>query len=136
MPTAKEILEQYCAAMEKGADECMALMADDVVLRAPTMAPPIPQEVRGLAQVRPLYEMLFAQVFDEFRWTYQVYATDDDEVAFATAASTPKLRNGLPYKQDYAIYSRVKDGKIVEHTEFMDSNRFQKASVGLFGPAA
>ena len=125
--TPKEILTRYCKAMEIGADECIALMHDDIVLYAPCVPAPVPKTMTGLEAVGGAYKMLFARLFKQFRWSGEIFATDNPEVAVARMSSRVELMDGRQYANEYMLLSRVRDGKLCEHHEFFDSERATEA---------
>lgn len=50
-----------------------------------------------------------------------VHATRDPELVFATARSQAETAWGAPYANTYVFRTRLRDGKIVEHTEFFNA---------------
>ena len=131
--TAKDVLAQYCKAMESGADACLRLMDENIVFHAPCIAAPVPKTMTGIEAVGGAYQMLFAHIFKKFRWSGEIFATDNPEVAIALMTSQVELMDGRAYSNDYTVISRVRDGKIYEHTEFFDTARACEAFAGLMG---
>ena len=129
--TPKEVLARYCKAMEIGADECIALMHDDIVVYAPCVPAPVPKAMIGLDVVGGAYRMLFARLFKQFRWSGEIFATDNPEVAVARMSSQIELMDGRQYTNEYTLLSRVRNGKIYEHYEFFDTGRAAEAFADL-----
>lgn len=130
---AADLLGQYLAAIARSdVTAATSLFSDDVVLHTPCMPEPTPKVMTGRAAITPVLQYVFGAVFKKFTWTeLEIHTTDDPNLAFALAKSHVELQDGRIYSNDYAIYARVRDGKIVEETEFFDTTRAAKA----FAPA-
>lgn len=134
-PSPRDVLLQYCEAMQIGAEPCLALMAEDIVFHAPCVPAPIPKDLQGLEAVAGAYRLLFAKFFKDFKWSGEVFsAREDDEVAIALMKSDVELMDGRRYANDYTVLVRVRDGKIREHYEFFDTARAAEGFAGLLGP--
>ena len=130
--TAAEVLRRYCDAMEVGTEGCIAQMAEDIVFHSPCVPPPIPKLFVGRDSVAQVFEVLFTKLFKEYRWDkLEILGTEDPAIAVAKATSKVVLLDGRDYSNDYAFWCRVKDGKIVEHIEYMDGYRAAAAFEGL-----
>lgn len=127
--TAVALLTEYLRALERSdIDAATASFADDIVMKVPCMPEPSPKLIVGRASVLPLLQWAFAKVFKTFTWTeLEIHASDDPNLAFALAKSSVELWNGGSYGNDYVIYVRVMNGKIVEEAEFFDTARAAKA---------
>lgn len=130
---AAELLGQYLAAIARcDAEAATASFADDCVINTPCMPEPSPKSMTGRATFTPVLKWVFATVFKKFSWAeLEIHTTDDPNLAFALGKSKVELHDGRSYSNDYVIYVRVRDGKIVEETEFFDTTRAAKA----FAPA-
>ena len=123
------LLRQYMDAIAR----CDALAAttlfdDDAVIHTPCMPEPTPKVINGRAAYASVLEWVFAAVFKKLTWTrLEIHATDDPNLAFALATSSVELHDGRSYGNDYAVFVRVRDGKIVEDTEFFDTTRAAQA---------
>lgn len=129
--TPKGVLTRYIKAMEIGANACLELMDKDIIFHAPCVPVPVPKIMTGIETVTGVYQLMFARVFKEFRWTGEIFATDKPDVAMALMASKVVLMDGRSYGNEYTIISRVRNGKIYEHYEFFDTGRAGEAFAGL-----
>lgn len=130
---AKELLGQYLSAIERGdAEAATASFADDCVINTPCMPEPSPKSMIGRTSFTSVLKWVFSTVFKKFTWAeLEIHTTDDPNLVFALAKSHVELHDGRIYSNEYVIYARVRDGKIVEETEFFDTTRAAKA----FAPA-
>lgn len=119
--------------METSAEACIRLMDENITFHAPCVPAPVPRSMSGIEAVAGAYRMLFALVFKSFCWSGEVLATEDPEVAIALMNSRVEVMDGRVYSNDYAVVSRVRNGKICEHTEFFDTTRASEAFAGLIG---
>lgn len=127
--SAVALLTQYLRGLERGdIDAATASFAEDVVIKVPCMPEPTPKLMVGRATYVQLLQGTFANVFKKLTWTaLEIHASDDPNLAFALAKSSVELWNGSSYSNDYVIYVRVMNGKIVEEVEFFDTARAAKA---------
>ena len=125
MSQAADILTGYCAELETGDAGALEQLALDVVFHSPCMQPPAPKMMTGLATVETsAFNRILTHFFKEFRWTkLEVNAGADPALAFAPASSRIVQMNGKIYKNDYTLFSHVKNGKISEHYKFFDAVR-------------
>lgn len=105
----------------------VALLDEDVVLRFPYMGGGRPKECTGRAASAEFLKIISA-FFTSLRWVNPtVYATDDPELAIAVATSSATLPTGDHYENDYVLFLRVRDGKVVEYREHFDPARAEAA---------
>ena len=105
----------------------LALLDDDVILRFPYMPGDRPKQCAGRVQAVEFLKIIPA-LFTHFRWVEpRVYATDDPELAIVVASSSATLTTGDQYDNDYVLFLRVRDGKVVEYREHFDPARAQPA---------
>jgi ketosteroid isomerase-like protein len=132
-PNAADLLNKYLSGISRGdVDAVVALFAEDGVMSTPAIPEPHPKVINGRANIALMLQWVFANVFKKFSWhEVEIHATDDPNLAFALAKSHVELRDGRIYSNDYAIYSRIKNGEIVENCEFFDTTRAANAFKGL-----
>jgi ketosteroid isomerase-like protein len=128
-----EVLNNYLSAIARlDADACLALFAEDAVVRMPLMPVGAPTEIRGRANFSPAFHGLFGAL-KTMNWVSPVTnTTDDSELVVARMSSNAVLHSGGKYANDYALFVRVRDGKIVETTEYFDAAK----AAAIFAPAA
>jgi ketosteroid isomerase-like protein len=124
MPANKEILESWIRSIAgKRYELWRELLADDVVMSFPLLA-------EDLAPSRYGYEAVRQAVFDttlmfeSWDWVeLNSYQTDDPEFVMNKARSQAMTVWGAPYENVYILTGRVRDGKLVEFTEYFDPIR-------------
>ena len=101
-------------------DAWPACAADDIVIRLPFAPGGVPNELRGLAQALATFEPVWKGK-KRFTWhDVVIRATEDSELFLITARSEAVLVSGQPYANDYVILIRIRDGRVVEHTEYFN----------------
>jgi len=95
-------------------------ISPDFVLRLPFMPGGLPTEFAGREQARAVLadsaRSRAPLVFTDKR----ILRTEDPELVVVTASASTTMANGRPYRNSYVIFVRVRDGVIVEHTEYLD----------------
>jgi ketosteroid isomerase-like protein len=120
MSDAKAVLRKFHDMVSAGAFEDWAEVIDEhFVFRLPYAPPGIPQEMHGLTARDALLKSRAGQ--DYFRWKdVTILATEDPELLVGTARSEVQMKSGRPYGNSYVTLTRVRDGRIVEHTEYFN----------------
>jgi ketosteroid isomerase-like protein len=127
MPANKEILEIWLRSIANKQYELWRdLLADDVVMSFPLLD-------EALAPSRYGYEAVRQAVFDttlmfeSWDWVeMKSYQTDDPEFVMIRARSQAMTVWGAPYDNVYILTGRVKNGKLVEFTEYFDPIRSEE----------
>ena len=117
----KRLIETIFAAIAAG-DRApfVAALADDVTMRV-TGHNSWSQTFRGKeALLRDLYGYLATLLADGRRTTPLRFIADDDHVA-VEAVGEMRTRAGVPYTNEYCLIYRLKNGKIAEIREYLDS---------------
>jgi len=95
-------------------------LADDVVMRV-TGKNSWSQTFRGKdALLRDLYGYLGTLLAEGRRTVPQRLIADGDQVV-VEAVGEMRTKAGVPYNNDYCLIYRLRDGKIVEIREYLDS---------------
>lgn len=130
MATNKEIVQEWfdCIARDDGPG-AFALFADDIVY-----------DLKGTTPVSGRYQGLKSIVDDFFTpWRKQIDGSlvvtvteliGEGERVVALGRGKALTTHGLPYDNDYAFVFRVRDGKIVEVIEFLDTALVETAAYG------
>lgn len=117
------------AVQNMDAAACAAAFSPSGVMNTPCLPSAYPRTQRGRDNIAQVFGFLFTAVFEKFAWIdLELYATEDPTLVFARGRSDTLLRNGQPYRNEYAFYARIKDGLVDEYTEFFDTER----AIGAF----
>ncbi|PEQ10821.1 hypothetical protein B2G71_20365 [Novosphingobium sp. PC22D] len=116
-----EQVSQWLEHMPQGDfDEYPGGVAEDFVLRLPFMPEGLPTEFAGretaraaLAQSARGREPL---VFSD----KVILRTEDPELVVVTANARTTMASGRPYANSYVIFVRIRNGVIIEHTEYLN----------------
>lgn len=90
------------------------------VLRLPFMPEGIPTEFKGRDVARAALagsakgrsKLVFSNL--------KILRTEDPELVVTTADGAATMANGKPYRNSYVIFTRIRDGEVVEHTEYLN----------------
>lgn len=95
-------------------------VAEDFVLRLPFVPPRIPTEFRGRETVRAVLAET-AKSRSKLVFSNRVIRrTDDPELVVTTADGEAVMANGNLYLNSYVIFTRFRDGVVLEHTEYLN----------------
>lgn len=95
-------------------------VAADFVLRLPFMPPGLPTSFEGREAAQAVLQRS-AQGRGPLVFRDKVILrTEDPELVVVTANAETTMANGKPYRNSYVIFVRIRDGVIVEHTEYLN----------------
>jgi len=130
MSGSRETVQQWFDLIARGdAQAAFRLFTDDVVYR-----------LKGTTPVSGVYHGLREIVEDFFTpWRKQIVGDialtvdeliGDGERVVALARGKAKTIHGLPYDNDYAFVFHIRDGKISEVVEYLDTALVETAAYG------
>jgi ketosteroid isomerase-like protein len=130
MSKSRETVQSWFDLIAKGdAKSAFALFTDDVVY-----------DLKGTTPVSGKYKGLASIVADFFTpWRKQIVGDivlivdeliGDGERVVALARGTAKTIHGTAYDNDYAFVFRLRDGKISEVSEYLDTALVETAAYG------
>jgi ketosteroid isomerase-like protein len=130
MPSSREIVQNWFDLIAKGdAQAAFALFSPDVKY-----------DLKGTTPVSGVYKGLKSIVEDFFTpWRKQIVGDialtvdeliGDGERVVALARGKAKTIHNVSYDNDYAFVFRVKDGKITEVAEYLDTALVETAAYG------
>jgi uncharacterized protein len=115
------LLREWLEVMPEGRfDEFSGKIAEDFVLRLPFLPPGIPNEIPGRDNVQTLMQQT-AQgrgplVFHDI----VTLRTEDPELFMTTCKGQATMNNGKDYRNQYILLTRIRDGVVLEHTEYLN----------------
>jgi uncharacterized protein len=136
--STREVVERFMAAMSTLDTAAMlAEAADDIVVRLPAAPPGLPREAAG----KPAFAEFLAGVGALWTsWSMPRRAVhplaDDPERAVVEYASDSVNADGSPYRNTYLSMAWVRDGRLVEFTEFFDADQVARSIAALQSVAA
>lgn len=120
----KDIVELVHAWLETFAegdfDAFPGEVSPDFVLRLPFVPEGIPNEIRGREEVK---ERLAATSKNRSKLVFsdvKVLRTEDPELAVTTCRGQATMANGKVYRNEYVLLTRIRDGVVLEHTEYLN----------------
>lgn len=109
-------------------DQFPGTIAEDFVLHLPFVPPGVPSEIRGREKVR---EVLLETVKGRSRITFsdvKIMRTEDPELAVSTANGEATMANGNIYRNSYVFFTRIRNGEVLEHTEYLNPLQVMEAA--------
>ena len=95
-------------------------VSPDFVLHLPFVPPGVASEIRGrekvLEVVRGAASRRSKLEFEDVR----ILRTEDPELLVATARGHATMADGRPYRNQYVFMTRIRDGVVLEHTEYLN----------------
>ena len=117
---SKEIAQSLFEAMLAGDQDTVAtLLSPDIVWRAPAATPLHSGAVRGLDELREVMGKIDATLDDQLRFTPTSIIAEGNMAA--VISHNTASREGAVLDLDMVFVLSIKDGKVVEVTEFPQS---------------
>jgi uncharacterized protein len=128
MPSSRETVQKWFDLIAKGdAQSAFALFTDDIVYTLKG-ATPVSGVYRGLRQiVEDFFTPWRKQIVGDIVLTVEELIGEGERVV-ALAHGKAKTIHGLPYDNDYAFVFRLRDGKISEVIEYLDTALVETAA--------
>ncbi len=105
-------------------------VAEDFLLRLPFMPAGAPTDYRGRELARSVLEGSASGrtriVFSDVR----ILRTEDPELVMTTASGVATMHSGKPYKNEYIMLTRIRDGVVLEHIEYLNPLAVMEAMGG------
>ena len=121
MSDSVELARQWLEIMPEGAfDKLDGRVSPDFVLRLPFAPPGVPSEFIGREVAQ---QALSGSAKNRSPLVFEnlmLLATEDPELFVATANGEATMASGKIYRNSYVILVRIRDGQVVEHTEYMN----------------
>ncbi len=95
-------------------------ISPDFVLHLPFVPPGVPREIRGRQAV---LDALHATGKNRGRLTFTdkvIRRTEDPELMLTTCKGSAQVNNGKTYRNQYIMLTRIRDGVVIEHTEYLN----------------
>lgn len=121
MSDAKALVREWMDLTAVGpAEAWQGKAAADLVVRLPYAPPGVVAEMRGFDQALEILSHHWAGK-RSFDWhDVIIRETEDDGLFVTTARSEVVFDSGQTYANSYVMLTRVRDGQVVEHTEYFN----------------
>lgn len=103
-------------------------ISPDFVFYLPFPPPGVPSEIRGRENVRDVLVNTSAGRSRLIISDIDIHQTDDPELLVATARGEATMANGNLYRNSYVIFTRIRDGVVLEHTEYLNPLKVMEAA--------
>jgi ketosteroid isomerase-like protein len=101
-------------------DDFPGRVADDFVLRLPFVPPGVPSEFKGREAAQAVLRGSAANRSPLVFTDKVMLRTEDPEVVVTTARAEAVMASGRPYRNSYVIFTRIRGGVVLEHTEYLN----------------
>lgn len=95
-------------------------VAEDFTLRLPFVPPGVPSEIKGRETVSELLKKTSRSRSKLVFRDLTIRKTDDPELVVSTCRGEATMANGKTYRNSYVMFTRIRDGKVLEHTEYLN----------------
>jgi len=116
-----ELMRAWLEVFAEGDFEAFpGTVSPDFVLRLPFAPPGVPTEIRGRETVR---EALRASSTRRSKLVFEdvaILRTEDPELVMTTARAEAKMASGKVYRNSYVMLTRIRDGMVLQHVEYLD----------------
>ncbi len=122
MADALDLLREFLDILPEGRfDEFSGQIAEDFALRLPYPPPGVPGEFLGREVVRERLQST-AKGRSPIVFSDPVLRrTDNPELFVTTGKGQATMNNGKDYRNSYVMFTRIKDGVVLEHIEYLNS---------------
>ncbi len=115
------LVRQWLEVMPEGRFDLLpGRIAEDFVLHLPFAPPGVPEEFRGREVAAKVLSSSAASRSPLAFENLQVLRTEDAELFVATASASAVMASGKLYANSYVIFVRLRDGQVIEHTEYLN----------------
>jgi len=121
---APELLNEHFRTIKADPAAWRELFAADAVLEMPYAPSHVPSVLKGIEAIAQSVAGFFSQFSDFKIDVKKVYRVEGEGSAIAEFAVTATvIPTGKTYNQDYILYLRAENGKIVLYREYFDGSR-------------
>ncbi|UKZ81864.1 hypothetical protein TrVFT333_009640 [Trichoderma virens FT-333] len=123
--SAKELLQSHFRTIRADPQAWRLLFATDAVLEMPFAPPHVPKVLKGIDSIAESVSGFVQLLGDDFEINQKsVHLVQGEDAVVAEFSMTATAKpTGKIYNQDYILYLRAEDGKIVFYREYFDGPR-------------
>ena len=123
------LLGEWLEIMPEGRfDQFSGKIAEDFVLRLPFPPPGVPSEFAGRETVKALLQKTSQGRSPLVFHDIVTLRTEDPELFVTTCKGQATMNSGKSYRNSYVILTRIRDGVVLEHTEYLNPLKVMEAS--------
>lgn len=109
-------------------DQFSGRIAEDLALRLPFPPPGVPTEFRGRETVQGILSKTAEGRSPLKFFDVVTLRTEDPELYVTTCRGEATMASGKPYRNSYVIFTRIRNGEVLEHTEYLNPINVMEAS--------
>ena len=92
----------------------------DFVLRLPFVPPGVPTEFRGREVAQAALKASAGGRGKLVFANKRILRTEDPDLVVTTADAEARMANGNTYRNSYVMFTRIRDGEVLEHVEYLN----------------
>lgn len=116
-----ELMKAWLECFDQGKfDAFPGMVSPDFVLRLPFVPEGVPNEIRGREAARAALEASARSRSKIAFSNVRILRTEDPELAVTTCDGEATMSNGNIYRNSYVMFTRIRDGAVLEHTEYLN----------------
>ncbi len=125
---APELLNEHFRTIKADPEAWRKLFAPDAVLEMPYAPAHVPSVLKGIDAIFQSVQGFFGQFSDFTIEVKKIHRIEGEDTAIAEFAATATvISTGKIYNQDYVLFVRAENGKIVSYREYFDGSRIVAA---------
>lgn len=115
------LMNAWLACFDEGKfDAFPGTVSPDFVLRLPFVPEGVPSEIKGRDAARAALEAS-ARTRTKIAFSnVRILRTEDPELVVTTCDGEATMGSGKIYRNSYVMFTRIKDGEVLEHTEYLN----------------
>ena len=125
---ASQLLKTHFQTIKDDPVAWRKLFAEDAVMELPFAPPQVPGVMKGIDTIDKSVRGFFEQFRDFQIEVKNIYPVEGEDAAFAEFAATATvIHTNKAYNQDYVLFIRAQNGKIVLYREYLNPMRIAAA---------
>ena len=123
------LLREWLEVMPEGRfDEFSGEIAEDFALRLPFPPPGVPSEFTGRDTVQAILQKTSEGRGPLVFHDIVTLRTEDPELFMTTCKGRATMNSGKIYRNQYIVLTRIRDGVVLEHIEYLNPLAVMEAS--------
>jgi ketosteroid isomerase-like protein len=125
---APELLNEHFRTIKADPEAWRNLFTPDAVLEMPYAPAHVPSVLKGIDAIFQSVQGFFGQFSDFNIEVKKIHRIEGEDAAIAEFAATATvISTGKIYNQDYVLFVRAENGKIISYREYFDGSRIVAA---------
>lgn len=116
-----DLMSEWLAVLPEGNFSAFSgEVSPDFILRLPFVPDGVPGEFKGREVAQAVLQSSATGRSPLVFIDKVIRRTEDPELALTTAKAEAVMANGKPYRNEYIMLTRIRDGVVLEHVEYLN----------------